>query len=87
MAHIEADPQYHVTAKSPISLKLGGRPVLIRCFDATITEEAKSGFHTFRIVKVWQTKPDGSQEAHKIAQTLLVPVDNIAGLVAQPFDK
>ena len=89
------ETQYHVTLRCPVALKLAGSPVLVRCFDATMVMDGPSdpkcpGWIAalgFRTVKIWQIKIEGGLISHKITQTIIVQADNIAGLVAQPFDK
>ena len=78
--------QYHITLRSPVAVKLSGSPVLVSCFDATLVagDVAQLDAQEFRVVKVWAVG-DGGLIDHKIAVTLFVPADNIAGLVAQPF--
>ncbi len=88
---------YHVTLKHPVAMKFSGEPRLVLCFDATyegdvatnekIAYRGDSTIRSFRVVKVWTVRGDGSMYHQKVTQTLLVPADNIAGLVAQPFDK
>lgn len=84
--------QLHVTLRHPMAIKINGEPRFARCFDATHEDAAGDPPATvFRTVKIWAIAQKGTDEYHivpyKMALNLTVPVDNIAGVVSQPFDK
>lgn len=88
---VEDFTQYHVTLRFPVAVKLSGTPFLVRCFDATIAaidQGAGTGAPSreFRVVRIWGPKGDTALTTYRITQTLVVPADNIAGLVVQPFE-
>ncbi len=87
MARLDKDP-IHVTLKLPVSVKLSGIPSLVRCFDGTFDkEESTAEEAAFRVVKIWWIRPDGSLTDSKIRSIMYIPQNNIAGVIAQPFDK
>jgi len=88
---IDESTQYHVTLRFPVAVKLSGNPFLVRCFDATLVDsdqvrQIDAQAREFRVVRIWGPKGDTALAPHRITQTLIVPNDNIAGLVVQPFE-
>lgn len=87
-----AEPtQYHITLRFPVAVKFSGIPFPVKCFDATLTDdpvnrlaEIDAQAREFRVVRVWDNT---LKDSRKITLTLFVPSDNIAGLVAQPFER
>ena len=85
---IESNTEYHVTLRYPTTVKLGAErarvPTPFRAFDGTVVDVGVvgPGIVQFKMVAMWSDK-------RRIAmrQTLLIPIDNIAGVVAQPFEK
>lgn len=88
----------HVTLRFPLTIKMNGEPRFVRCFDATHEKAASStdiydGDNTirvFRAVKIWAVAMKGGEHqlvSYKTGMNLLIPADNIAGVVSQPFDK
>jgi hypothetical protein len=83
----ETDIEYHVTLRSPLSLKLGDRLVAVRSFDARTGWEpgALAGSIIFFTDRIWMPRGPGSFETAKFRNELTIPIDNIAGMVPQPF--
>lgn len=88
----ETDVPFHVTLRSPVGIKLGGEIAVVRSFDATIEEEssAPATHYSFKVDRIWPIPAgaSGFRQNNKSALfrgTIIVPRDNVAGIVPQPF--
>ncbi len=86
----DTETQFHVSLKHPMSVKMADRREYIGAFDAVIESDASPGFGTpatfwaFKTHTLYRSTPSGSPPP-VMRVTLHVPVDNIAGIIAQPF--
>lgn len=84
----DADIEYHVSLRSPVFLKLGDKLVGVRSFDAA-TEWApgpSNGSVVFQTDRIWPMGGAGAiREGVSLKTSLTIPIDNIAGMVPQPF--
>lgn len=85
---LNPNTEYHVTLRYPMTVKLGVGPERVlspfRSFDGAVVDVGVvgPGIIQFRMVALW-----GEKRRLAMKQTLLIPIDNIAGIVAQPFEK
>ncbi len=92
----DTDIEYHVSLRSPIFVKLGDKLVGVRSFDATTEwapgpSEGVGGptWHNsiiFQTDRIWPMGGAGAiREGVSLKTSLTIPIDNIAGMVPQPF--
>jgi hypothetical protein len=85
------DIEYHVSLRSPIFVKLGDRLIAVRSFDATLTtvghiDRRLSSGVLFVTDRLWPALGTGEiRDGVSFKATIEVIVDNIAGMVPQPF--
>lgn len=83
----DADIEYHVSLRSPIFLKLGDKIVGVRSFDARTELLVAGGCVVFQTDRIWThgATPLPIRDGVSLKTSLTIPVDNIAGMVPQPF--
>ncbi len=83
------DVQYHVTLRSPMGIRRPtGEIMTVRSFDATLIGSVEStGWWTFQADRIWISRFKAEEGTKHVVfkGTLIVPKDNIAGVVQQPF--
>lgn len=79
----DTDIEYHVTLRSPMSIKLGGKSTSVRVFDATT--DWSLGLLADSIVFVTDRVWTGEGVSAVFKSSLTIPAANIAGMVPQPF--
>jgi hypothetical protein len=79
----DTETEYHVTLRSPMHIKLGGRSTVVRVFDATT--DWSPGLLGDSIVFVTDRVWTGEGVSVVFKSSLTVPAGNIAGMVPQPF--
>ncbi len=95
MVKTDAETQYHVTLKFPMSVKLAERREffiafdavfdgVVGVFDAEASAVIRNAF-SFRSHTLYRPVAGGGQPPIVIKVTLHIPADNIAGIIAQPF--
>jgi hypothetical protein len=91
----DTNGQFHVTLRSPVGIrKPTGEIAWMRSFDATSDPGERPAFlnievaYVFRVNRIWpispKTKPAGTKGV-SYKHLLIIPHDNIAGLVPLPF--
>jgi hypothetical protein len=81
---------HHVTLRFPVYVKLMDKLVLVRSFDATTGCDAGmiGGSIEFNVDRIWAEVAPGTAKrdaGYRFNGRLTIPVDNIAGLIQQPF--